>query len=79
MEVKIVGPMTKEAEKLLQNTAIALKKLRTKASFEKVWDVRRAIQYGVMAIPALVIDGQLISAGTVLTVEEAMQLIEQVL
>lgn len=79
MDVKIVGPLTKESEKLLNNTAIALKKLKTKASFEKVCDVRKAFSYGIMAIPALIIDEQVISAGTVLTVEEAMQLIEQIL
>ena len=36
MHVKILGPMTKQAELLLQNTAIALKKLKVKAEFEKV-------------------------------------------
>lgn len=35
MHVKILGPMTKQAELLLQNTAIALKKLKVKAEFEK--------------------------------------------
>lgn len=79
MEVKIIGPMTKEAEKLMYNTAVAIKKLKAKATFEKVCDVRKAFSYGIMAIPALVIDERLISAGTVLSVEEAMQLIRQVL
>lgn len=79
MEVKILGPMTKDAEKLLQNTAIAIKKLKQKASFEKVCDVRKVFSYGVMAIPALVIDETVISAGTVLSVEEAVKLIQQIL
>jgi len=79
MHVKVLGPMTKDAEKLLQNTAIALKKLKQKASFEKVWDVRKVFSYGVMAIPALVIDETVISAGSVLSVEEAVKLIQQIL
>lgn len=79
MEVKIVGPMTKEAEKLMHNTAVAIKKLKAKASFEKVCDVRKAFSYGIMAIPALVIDEQVISTGTVLSVEEAMNLIQQII
>ena len=79
MEVKIIGPMTKEAEKLMYNTAVAIKKLKAKATFEKVCDVRKAFSYGIITIPALVIDEQLISAGTVLSVEEAMQLIRQIL
>ena len=79
MEVKVLGPMTKAAEILLQNTAIALKKLKQKASFEKINDVRKVFSYGVMAITALVIDGTVISAGTVLSVEEALTLIQQII
>lgn len=79
MEVKILGPMTKDADKLLNNTAIAIKKLKQEATFEKVCDVRKVFSYGVMAIPALVIDGTVLSAGTVLSVEEAITLVEQIL
>lgn len=76
MHVKILGPATKDAEKLMQNTAIALKKLKIKASFENVNDFRKVITYGVMSMPALVIDEQLLSYGTILNVEEAMKLIK---
>ncbi len=76
MHVKILGPATKDAEKLMQNTAIALKKLKIKASFENVNDFRKVMTYGVMTMPALVIDEQLLSYGTILNVEEAMKLIK---
>ncbi|MDO4178513.1 MAG: thioredoxin family protein [Phascolarctobacterium sp.] len=79
MHIKILGPMTKDTEILLQNTAIAIKKLKQKASFEKVCEVRKVFEYGVMAIPALVIDETVLSAGTVLSVEEAIKLIQQIL
>ena len=79
MHVKILGPATKDAEKLMQNTAIALKKLKIKASFENVNDFRKVITYGVMSMPALVIDAQLLSYGTILNVEEAMKLIKTLL
>jgi len=79
MHVKILGPMTKDAEKLMQNTAIALKKLKIKASFEKVNDFSKVITYGIMAMPALVIDEQLLSYGTILNVEEAMELVKTIL
>lgn len=79
MHVKILGPATKDAEKLMQNTAIALKKLKIKASFENVNDFRKVITYGVMSMPALVIDEQLLSYGTILNVEEAMKLIKTLL
>lgn len=77
MHVKILGPMTKQAEVLLQNTAVALKKLKMKATFEKVSEFRKVAAYGTIALPALVIDDRLISVGSVLNVEEAMALLRQ--
>lgn len=77
MHVKILGPMTKQAELLMQNTAIALKKMKVKAKFEKVSEFRRAAAYGVMAFPALVIDEKLVAFGSTLSVDEAMTLIKQ--
>lgn len=77
MHVKILGPMTKQAEVLLQNTAVALKKLKMKATFEKVSEFRKVAAYGAIALPALVIDDRLISVGSVLNVEEAMVLLRQ--
>lgn len=72
--------MTKQAELLLQNTAIALKKLKVKAEkaeFEKVSEFQKVVAYGVMAFPALVIDEKLVAVGSTLSVDEAMTLIKQ--
>ena len=79
MHVKILGPMTKQAELLLQNTAIALKKLKVKAEFEKVSEFQKVVAYGVMAFPALVIDEKLVAVGSTLSVDEAMTLIKKLL
>lgn len=79
MHVKILGPLTRDAEILMQNTAIALKKLKIKASFEKVNDFRKVASYGIVAMPALVIDEQLLSYGTILNVEEVMELVKTIL
>lgn len=77
MHVKILGPMTKQAELLMQNTAVALKKLKLRVTFEKVSEFRKVVAYGVVALPALVIDEKIISVGSVLNVDEAMTLIRQ--
>ena len=53
MHIKVLGPMTKQCELLLQNAAIAAKKLKCHAEFERVNDLRRVVAYGVMALPAL--------------------------
>ncbi|HIU64352.1 MAG TPA: thioredoxin family protein [Candidatus Avacidaminococcus intestinavium] len=77
MHIKVLGPMTKSFDLLLQNTAIAAKKLKCNAKFEKVNDFTKVITYGVMALPALVIDERVVAYGSVLKVEEIMQIIQQ--
>lgn len=76
MHIKVLGPMTKQCELLLQNAAaIAAKKLKCHAEFERVNDLRRVVAYGVMALPALVIDEKVVAGGSVLPVEEIMEII----
>lgn len=65
MHIKVLGPMTKQCELLLQNAAIAAKKLKCHAEFERVNDLRRVVAYGVMALPALVIDEKVVAGGSV--------------
>ena len=67
--------MTKQCELLLQNAANAAKKLKWHAEFERVNDLRRVVAYGVMALPALVIDEKVVAGGSVLPVEEIMEII----
>ena len=40
-------------------------------------DFSKVVAYGVMALPALVIDEKVVSYGAVLPVEEIMQIIDQ--
>ena len=75
MHIKVLGPMTKQCELLLQNAAIAAKKLKCNAEFERVIDLRRVVAYGVMALQALVIDEKVVAGGSVLPVEEIMEII----
>lgn len=77
MNIKVLGPMTKPCELLLQNAAIAAKKLKCQAEFERVNDLRRVVAYGAIALPALVIDEKVVAVGNVLPVEEIMEIIKQ--
>ena len=38
MQIKVLGPMTKQVEVLFQNAAVAAKKLKFPAKFERVSD-----------------------------------------
>ena len=68
--------MTKQVEVLFQNAAVAAKKLKCPAKFERVSELRRIMAYGVMTLPALVIDGKVVAGGNVPGVEEIMQIIK---
>lgn len=70
MQIKVLGPMTKQVEVLFQNAAVAAKKLKCPAKFERVSELRRIMAYGVMTLPALVIDGKVVAGGNVPGVEE---------
>ena len=76
MQIKVLGPMTKQVEVLFQNAAVAAKKLKCPAKFERVSELR-IMAYGVMTLPALVIDGKVVAGGNVPGVEEIMQIIKQ--
>ena len=77
MHIKVLGPMTKPCELLLQNAAIAAKKLKCNAHFEKVTEFSKVVAYGVMALPVLVIDEKVVAYGQVLPVEEIMAIMQQ--
>lgn len=69
--------MTKPVEVLFQNAAVAAKKLKCPAKFERVSELRRIVAYGALALPALVIDGKVVAGGQTLGVEEIMEIIKQ--
>lgn len=76
MEIKILGACCANCKKLEENTRQAVKELAIEANITKVEDVRQIAKYGVMRIPALIIDEKVKSYGKVNTVEEIKNLIQ---
>jgi len=77
MKIKILGSGCPNCKKLYANTQEALADLGVEATIEKVEEMDRIIDYGVMKTPALVIDEQVKAVGKVLGKEEIKQLILQ--
>ena len=75
MNVKILGCGCANFRRMEVNVKEAAKKMGIEAEFENVTDMREIVSYGVMRTPALVIDGQVVSSGRVLSVSEAEKLI----
>ena len=70
MEIKVLGTGCKKCKKLEENVSKALKSAKVEATVTKVEDLEEITQYGVMNTPALVIDGEVKSAGKLLKPKE---------
>ena len=65
MEVKVFGSgceRCKETENLVKSV---IQETESNATVEKVSDIREMMSFGIMAIPAVVIDGKVMIAGAV--------------
>lgn len=70
LQIKILGTGCPKCKLLVANTEAAVKALGIEAQVEKVENIRDIMKFGVMTTPALVVDGQVKSAGKVLSAEE---------
>ncbi|MDD3840843.1 MAG: thioredoxin family protein [Clostridia bacterium] len=70
MVIKVLGSGCANCRKLEANVKEAVKELGIEATIEKVQNFKDIAAYGVMRMPALVVDEQIKIAGKVPTVEE---------
>lgn len=70
MRIEILGTGCSKCKKLFQNTEEAMKDLNLEAEIIKVEDMQKIINAGVMMTPAFAVDGDVKSAGKVLSVDE---------
>jgi len=75
MKIEILGMGCPKCKALYENVLKVLQNAGKEADIIKVEDVAKITEYGVMVTPALVIDGEVKSAGKVLSVEEIEKLI----
>jgi small redox-active disulfide protein 2 len=65
MDIKVLGAGCDQCNKLEQMVMETLTELNARASLEHVTDMREIARYGVMGVPALLINGRVVSAGSV--------------
>jgi small redox-active disulfide protein 2 len=63
MEIKILGTGCPKCKKLEEKTRQAVNELGIEANIEKVEDIMKIMEYGVMSTPGLVIDGKVVFSG----------------
>ena len=76
MKIQVLGPGCARCKALDHNVTEAIKALGITADFEKVESIEEIMKFGVMTTPALVIDGKVIFAGRIGTVQEIKGLLE---
>lgn len=74
-EIKILGSSCTKCMKLEKATRTAISELQLDYEIDHVTDFAEIAGYGVMSTPALVLDGEVLSYGKVLTVEEVKVLL----
>jgi small redox-active disulfide protein 2 len=74
MKIEILGTGCKKCADLEAVAKLAITKVDGFHSIEKVEDVMKIMEYGVMSTPALVIDGIVKSTGKVLSVDDIIEL-----
>lgn len=74
-KIQILGTGCPKCRTLTANAEAAVKALGVEAQIEKVEKIPEIMRFGVMVTPALVVDGQVKSAGKVLSAEEIGRLI----
>jgi small redox-active disulfide protein 2 len=75
MKIEILGTGCPKCKKLFENAQEAVKNLGTSADVVKVEDMQQIINAGIMLTPAIAVDGEVKSAGKVLSVDEIKKII----
>ena len=75
MKIEILGTGCPKCKKLSENAQEAVKNLGTSADVVKVEDIQQIMNAGVMITPAISVDGEVKSAGKVLSVDEIKKII----
>lgn len=77
MKIEILGTGCPKCKQLTVNAEKAVEELAIAAEIVKVTDIDKITGYGVMATPALVVDGAVVSAGKLLNKDEIKKILTQ--
>ncbi|MGN0451148.1 MAG: thioredoxin family protein [Acutalibacteraceae bacterium] len=73
--IKVLGAGCKSCRKMYENTKLAVSNIGLGIEVEYITDMREIAIYGVMSMPALVVDEKVASMGKALNVTDVEQLL----
>lgn len=77
MDIQVLGPGCPKCKKLEENVKAAVKELEIEAEVEKVSDTLKIMEHGILLTPGLVIDGNVVSSGKLLSVEQLKEVLRK--
>lgn len=75
MKIQILGTGCPKCKMLAANTKQAVEELGLDAEIEKIEDIREIMKFNILTTPGLAIDGNVKSAGRVLSADEIKKLV----
>ena len=75
MEVKILGTGCSKCKTLYRDVEEVLKEKHIEANLVKIEDIGEILKYGVMSLPAIVIDGKVATQGAKLSKDEVVKIL----
>jgi len=76
-KIQILGTGCQKCMQLTKNAEEAVKGKGSEFEIEKVTDIKKIMEYGVMMTPGLALDGKVVSAGKVLSADEIKKLLDK--
>ena len=76
MEIKLIGVDSKNGMKMLKNISKVEKEMRCKLNISKIASKNRD-KYGIREVPALIIENEVVSKGSILTEREIKNIIKE--
>jgi len=74
-QIKVLGPGCPRCERLAALTKTAADQLGIAYELEKITDIKRFVEFGLMMTPGLVVDGELRVQGNVPSIDEIKTLL----
>ncbi len=78
MRIQILGAGCHRCRKLAANIEIATKELGLECTIEKVTNIQKIMEYGVIMTPVLVVDGAVKIVGKVPDIDEVKRLLSSI-
>lgn len=77
MDIKVLGTGCARCKLLEKATKQAVDELNLNASIEKVEDIQKIMEYGILSTPGLVINGNVVLSGQVPKVSDLKDILKQ--